>query len=520
VPDLPLHRLVETWRRVSATRARREKTAALAALLRALAPAEVPLVVPLLCGRTRHDPLGVGPATLEAAWPASAADAPSLTVADADVAFARIAAAAGPGSGAERTRLLRDLLARATRDEQEFLAHLVLGELRQGALEAIVLDAVARAAGLPADEVRRAHMFAGDAAEVAAAALVGGAAALRGVGLRLFRPVLPMLAQPADGVEEALRRLGRAAFEYKLDGVRVQVHRAGRDVRVFTRRLNDATASVPEIVEAAASLPAREVVLDGEAIALRPDGTPHPFQVTMGRFGTRDDVAAARAALPLSVLFFDCLYLDGASLVHRTTEERVAALREVVPPALRVPRLVTDRAEEAARFYGEARAAGHEGLVAKALDAPYEAGRRGGAWLKLKPARTLDLVVLAAEWGHGRRRGRLSNLHLGARDPATGGFVMLGKTFKGLTDATLEWQTRRLLELEVARDEHTVYVRPELVVEIAFGDLQRSPRYPAGLALRFARVVRYRPDKSPEEADTLETVRRMADEPGAPRREP
>jgi DNA ligase-1 len=316
-----------------------------------------------------------------------------------------------------------------------------------------------------------------------------------------------MLAQPAEDVAGAMAQLGRAILEWKLDGARVQVHKSGGEVRVYTRSLNDVTGAVPEVVDSLKSIRADALILDGEVIALRPDGRPHPFQLTMRRFGRKLDVEALRGELPLSVFFFDCLYLDGAPLVDRPARERHDLLRSALPSALVTPSLISDQVAEASRFYEETLARGHEGIMAKALDAPYEAGRRGAGWLKVKSARTLDLVVLAAEWGSGRRRGRLSNLHLGARDPRSGGFVMLGKTFKGLTDALLEWQTREFLARETRRDEYTVYVRPELVVEIAFNDLQESPHYPAGLALRFARVKGYRPDKRAEEADTIDTVR-------------
>jgi DNA ligase-1 len=329
-------------------------------------------------------------------------------------------------------------------------------------------------------------------------------------GVQLFRPIKPMLAQPAADIEGALGTLGRAALEYKLDGARIQVHKAGAEVRVFSRRLNDVTAAVPEIVATVQGLPVREAILDGEAIALRPGGRPQPFQITMRRFGRKLDVAAMQAALPLDSFFFDALALDGTNLIDLPAEQRFAALGGAVPAHLRVQRKVTDRLDEAAAFLAQALAAGHEGVMAKALHAPYEAGARGRSWLKVKAATTLDLVVLAAEWGNGRRQGWLSNLHLGARDPA-GGFVMLGKTFKGLTDEMLAWQTGQFLAREIARDRMTVYVRPELVVEIAFNDLQASPHYPGGLALRFARVKAYRPDKRPEDADTIETVRALYD---------
>ena len=375
------------------------------------------------------------------------------------------------------------------------MVRLLLGELRQGALEGLMIEAIAKASALPVDDVRRAVMMAGDTGTVAKAALGEGQAGLARFAIQLFRPIKPMLAQPADDLADALGTLGRAAFEYKLDGARVQAHKAGDEVRVFSRRLNEVTAAVPEIVEAVQGLPVREAILDGEAIALRPDGWPQPFQITMRRFGRKLDVAAMRQSLPLQSFFFDALALEGIPLIDRPAGERFAALRDVVPETLRIPRTVTGREDEATAFVNQALAAGHEGVMAKALEAPYEAGARGKSWLKLKTATTLDLVVLAAEWGNGRRQGWLSNLHLGARDPAHGGFVMLGKTFKGLTDQMLTWQTEQLLAREIARDRYTVYVRPELVVEIAFNDLQVSPHYPGGLALRFARVKAYRPDK-------------------------
>jgi DNA ligase-1 len=359
---------------------------------------------------------------------------------------------------------------------------------------------------VPAAEVRRAAMFAGDLGAVAHSALTEGAPGLARFSIELQRPVQPMLAQPAEDIADALGRLGVAALEWKLDGARVQVHKAGDDVRVFTRNLNDVTAAVPEIVEAVRALPARALILDGEAIALARGGAPQPFQVTMRRFGRKLDVAAMRAELPLTALFFDCLRRDGESLVDAPAHERFAALGDALPSGLIVPRIVTRDAAAAQAFYAEALARGHEGVMAKALDAPYEAGNRGASWLKV--THTLDLVVLAAEWGHGRRRGWLSNLHLGARDPG-GGFVMLGKTFKGLTDELLARQTRELLAREVGRDAYTVFVRPELVVEIAFNDLQASPQYPGGLALRFARVKGYRPDKRADEADTIDAVRAL-----------
>jgi len=505
---MELHDVVETSRRVGATAARGVKIELLAGLLRRCPPAAVDAAVGVLAGVPRQGKIGIGYASLRAARAAPPAAAPTLTLADLDAALDRLIGIRGKGAGAERARMLHELFARATADEQDFLARLVLGELRQGALEGLMVEAVAKAAALPLGDVRRAVMMAGDVGLVARAALAEGRAGLDRFAIELFRPVKPMLAQPADDVEDALATLGRAALEYKLDGARIQAHKSEGEVRVFSRRLNDVTAAVPEIVEAVRSLPAREAILDGEAIALRPGGRPQPFQITMRRFGRKLDVAAMRAALPLDAFVFDALMLDGATLIDLPAEERFAALEGAVPAHLRVTRMVTDRADEAAAFVGQALAAGHEGVMAKALHAPYQAGARGKSWLKVKAATTLDLVVLAAEWGSGRRQGWLSNLHLGARDPA-GGFVMLGKTFKGLTDAVLAWQTEQFLAREVARDRYTVYVRPELVVEIAFNDLQASPHYPGGLALRFARVKGYRPDKGPEDADTIATVRAL-----------
>jgi DNA ligase-1 len=508
-----LSELVATSRRVAATRARSEKVTALAGLLRRLEPDEIEVAVAYLAGQLRQGRIGIGAAAVRTATAGTAAAAePLLTLAEVDAAFAGIAAATGPGSSGERARLLSALLARATREEQELLLRLIFGELRQGALAGIAVEAVAAAAEVPAELVRRALMLAGDLAPVARAALREGRPGLARFHLQLFRPLQPMLAQPAADVGEALARLGEAAFELKLDGARVQVHKADDEVRVFSRLGNDVTAAVSEVVEAVRALPARRLLLDGEAIALRPDGAPHPFQVTMRRFGRKLDVARLRGELPLTPFFFDLLHLDGDDLVDRPAGERFGALAGAAP-GLTVPRLVTASAEEAEGFFADVLRRGHEGLLAKAIDAPYEAGRRGSSWLKIKPTHTLDLVVLAAEWGHGRRSGWLSNLHLGARDPQNGGFVMLGKTFKGLTDEMLAWQTERFRQLALgtgdAADGWVVHLRPEVVVEVAFGDVQESPHYPAGMALRFARVKRYRTDKTAAEADTVDAVRAL-----------
>jgi DNA ligase-1 len=499
-----LRRIALASETVAATRARKEKVAALAALLAELEPAEVETVAAWLAGELRQGRIGVGYAAVRKAR-GPAAEAASLSVAEVDAALDAIAAVEGRGAGTERQRRLSDLLGRATAEEQAFLSRLLVGELRQGALEGVLLEAVAEASGIAAEKVRRAAMLGGSLRAVATAALGAGDAALARFGLEPFRPVQPMLAQTAESVADALARLGRAAFEWKLDGARVQAHRRGDAIRLFTRRGNEVTHAAPEIVEVLRALPAEEWVLDGEALALRPDGRPHPFQVTMRRFGRRLDVEALRRELPLSCRFFDCLLADGEDLTGRPASERVSALEAALPEALRVPRLVTDAPDAAEAFLAEALARGHEGVMAKSLDEPYMAGRRGAGWLKVKPAHGLDLVVLAAEWGSGRRRGWLSNLHLGARG-ADGGFVMLGKTFKGMTDEILAWQTERLQQLATRREEHVVHVRPELVVEIAFDGVQRSPHYPGGVALRFARLKGYREDKRPEEADTLAAV--------------
>jgi DNA ligase-1 len=373
----------------------------------------------------------------------------------------------------------------------------------------VLTDAVARASGLPLARIRRAAMLAGDLAPVARAALADGEAGLAQFALRPFQPVQPMLADSAADVGAALTELGEASFEYKLDGARIQVHKADDEVRVYSRNLRDVTIAVPEVVAVTRAMPARSIVLDGEAIALRPDGTPLPFQETMRRFGRRLEVEKLRETLPITPMFFDALYLDGDALVDEPLSKRASLLAEQSAVANLVPRLVTADADAAAAFTQRALATGHEGVMAKAVEGLYAAGRRGSAWLKVKQARTLDLVVLAAEWGSGRRRGTLSNLHLGARDPEKGGFVMLGKTFKGLTDEMLAWQTKKFLELEIGRDHYTVYVRPELVVEIAFNEIQGSSQYPGGVTLRFARVKRYRDDKTAAATDTIATIQRM-----------
>ena len=502
--QMQLHDLVETSAAVAATRSRTAKIEAIAACLARMTAAELPAGAAFLAGEPRQRRLGVGWAALrEAPPPATRSE---LTITDVDAAFERLAALAGSGSQSARTAVLDALLAAATEEEQRFLRGLIVGDLRQGALQSIVTDAVAKAAGVPPTDARRALMLLGDAGELARIALTEGVEGLRAVHLQVGRPIHPMLAGSAPDLDAAMAKTGPAALEWKLDGARIQVHRDGSDVGVYTRSLDDVTTRVPEVVEAVLALPGRRMVLDGEAIALREDGRPQPFQVTGSRFGSSRDVADLRRTTPLTPFIFDILHLDGEDLLDLPGDERAGRLAQALPEQMRVPRAVPGSADEAAAFQREALARGHEGVLVKALAAPYAAGRRGAGWIKVKPRHTLDLVVLGAEWGHGRRQGWLSNLHLGARADDGSGFVMLGKTFKGLTDALLAWQTERLLELETSRSGITVFVHPELVVEIAFDGLQRSTRYPGGVALRFARVLRYRDDKRADEADTLSSV--------------
>jgi ATP-dependent DNA ligase I len=556
--------LVRTSEAVSLASGRRVKIDEIAGLLRRAEPDEIPVAVAFLSGELRQRQIGVGYAALGgllrdagpdpgglAGDPAAAGsgtarpDPPArpLTLAETDSAFAAIGAAVGPGSQAERRRLLGTVFARATSAEQSFLTRLLAGELHQGALEGVMIEAVARAAGVDAGEVRRAHLLGGSLPAVAEAALsaaragrhdqpapepaglqaadedaaaAAALAALRAFRLEVGRPLRPMLAASAPTVATAFERVCPAAVEWKIDGIRIQVHRQGPEVRVFTRTLDDITARLPEITRAVLASPAGSLVLDGEAIALDTDARARPFQVTASRAGTQAAPGQEGPDVPLTPFFFDLLHLDGRDLADEPATVRHALMAEVLPAALRVPRLVTGEVADAEAFFADAVARGHEGVVVKSLDASYAAGRRGSEWIKVKPRHTLDLVVLAAEWGHGRRRGWLSNLHLGARDPA-GGFVMLGKTFKGLTDEVLRWQTERFPDLaeppgqrpagDLADARGVLRVRPEMVVEIAFDGVQASPRYPGGLALRFARVLRYRPDKQAAEADTIDAVR-------------
>ena len=530
--------VVEVSAGVTATSARNAKIAQIAALLARAEPGQVAVAVAVLSGELPQGQIGVGYATIgdlfraaDAAGAEDGGNAGPLTLTEVNEAFATIGAVTGPGSVALRRQQLAALFARATDREREFLVRLLAGDLRQGALEGVMTEAVAKAAGVPAEEVRRAHQLGGSLPEVAEAALGGAGhdgttsveralAALRGFTLRVGRPARPMLAASAPDVAAALAKISPAAAEWKIDGIRIQVHRAGDEVAVFTRTLDDITARVPEIVDAALSLPVTAAVLDGEAVALAPDGRPRPFQVTAARTASQAEVGRMRGQTPLTPFLFDLLHLNGSDLIDEPAAGRHRLLAEIAPATLLTPRIVTADLAEAEDFFADAVAHGHEGVVLKSLEAPYRAGRRGGEWIKVKPRHTLDLVILAAEWGHGRRRGVLSNLHLGARDPETGGLVMLGKTFKGLTDEMLAWQTARLLDLadppvQIAADTDrrqaygVVRVRPELVVEVAFDGVQASRRYPGGLALRFARVLRFRADKKAADADTIDAVRAL-----------
>jgi DNA ligase-1 len=504
--------VVATSRAVAATRSRKAKVAAIAELLAATPREEIETVVSYLAGSLRQRRTGLGWRGLSSL--PEPAGSSSLTVREVHDAFDAIAALSGAGSQAARATAVADLFGRATGDEQAWLRGVVTGEVRQGALDALVQEGVAAAAEVPLAAVRRAAMLAGSTVAVGVAALTGGEEALAEFGLEVGRPVLPMLASSAPDVAAAMTKAagaagdgGPVAIDTKLDGIRIQVHRRGEEVRVATRTLEDITARLPEVVEVARSLPAEVFVLDGEALALDDDGRPRPFQETASR-------TAQASGVSVTPYFFDVLHVDGRDLLDSPATERLAALDALVPERHRATRLVTDDVEAADEFVRSVLAAGHEGVVVKSLTAPYDAGRRGAAWVKVKPVHTLDLVVLAVEWGSGRRQGWLSNIHLGARDPESGGFVMLGKTFKGMTDEMLAWQTERFTELAVSpdtvRDHYVVEVRPEQVVEIAFDGLQRSTRYPGGLALRFARVVRYRDDKTADEADTIATVREHA----------
>jgi DNA ligase-1 len=490
--------VVSASAQVATTASRSGKVAILASLLRTLEPTEVPVCVGFLSGTPRQGRVGVGYATIYGIE-REPADTPSLTVGEVDRAITEIDRVTGSGSGARRGRLLAELIGRATEPEADFLRRLLTGELRQGALAGLMVDAVAKAADVPGELARRTLMLSGDLTQMAQIAMSKGEPGLRAVGLEVFRPILPMLASTSVSVADAVSDFERSSVEWKLDGIRIQIHRRGDEVRVYTRNLNDITAALPGVVAAVRRLPVAQAVLDGEALWMGDDG-PAPFQDTVSQI---DSDAPPEGIV---TFLFDLLHLDGEDLLDTPLHERAGRLAAIAPQ-LKIPGIVTSSGEEGQRVLVESLRAGHEGVVVKDAASPYAAGRRGKAWRKVKPVRTYDLIVLGAEWGHGRRRGWLSNLHLGARDPAAGGFVMVGKCFKGLTDALLEWQTRELLERQVAQRGIVVLVRPELVVEIALDGAQSSTRYPGGLALRFARVKRYRPDKSADQADTIDDLR-------------
>ncbi len=500
-----LVQLVDTVTQVRKTTKKSEKVRLLADALLLACAREIELAAVYLSGSLPQGKIGIGWSLIQKTLTVGESTKEPLTLQDLDDAISRLAGEQGAGSTERRAAELRRLFSRAAPDERRFLSQLLIGEMRQGALEGLLLEAIAGAAHLPSSDIRQASMFAPSIGALARAALEEGAIGVGRFSLKLFTPIAPMLANSAEDVAEALSRLEEAAWEYKLDGARIQVHKGGDEVKIFTRQLQDVTQRLPEIVEWARQLPVREMVLDGEVLGLRSDGRPHPFQVTMRRFGRQKDVATIQKDIPLSPYMFDALYLDGTPLIVQPYRDRIRVLNEVAPSA-KVPQIQTRVPDEARAFLQAALAAGHEGVMAKSLNALYSAGQRGFHWLKLKEATTLDLVILAAEWGNGRREGWLSNLHLGARDPESGQFIMLGKTFKGLTDDMLRWQTEKLLSLETNRNSTTIFVRPELVVEIAFSDIQDSTRYPAGLALRFARVKRHRTDKTAIQADTIQTV--------------
>lgn len=504
-----LAEVVATSQQIARTRARRAKVAGLADLLGRAAPDEIPILVGFLAGRPRQGRIGVGPAAL---WASKVDPAPEpiLDIVEVDQLIGAIPGIRGAGSQARRTALLEFLLGRATAEEQDYLRRLLTGELRHGALEGLMMDAVAVAAGIEAAVVRRAAMLGGDLGSIAVPALTKGEAALRAMRIVPLRPVRPMLASTSGSAADAMETSGRASVEWKLDGVRIQAHRAGSRAAVFSRRLNEVTDRLPLVVEVLSGLPVSSVVLDGEVMAHDLEGRPERFEQIMSRFGTRQGGDRE----PLFPYFFDILHLDGEDLIDLPLGRRIGILESLAPPGCLVPRLVTDRVLEAEDALAEARRSRHEGIMVKAIGSTYQAGRRGSAWLKVKPAYHLDLVVLAAEWGHGRRTGRLSNLHLGARDTESDRFVMVGKTFKGLTDAMLAWQTERFLEIEVRRERHVVFLQPEVVVEVAFDGVQPSPVYPGGVALRFARVKQYRPDKPAGQADTIQRIHRIFEERG------
>ena len=501
--------LVDVSKRVSATTRKKEKAALLAECLKRGHAQEIALVASYLSGQIPQGSLGIGWATLQKSLGNPGQRPQPLSLVEVDRFFERITQSRGVGSVEKKVKALRDLFSSAREDEKEFLVGLIMGEVRQGALEGLIVEGIAHASDLAVERIQQAVMFSGNTGEVAKAALENGLQGLSRFQPRLFHPIAPMLANAAEEEEDALVRWGQVACEFKIDGARIQIHKNGEEVRVFTRHLKEVTERVPEIVAMARGFQLDKAIFEGETFAMRPDGRPLPFQTTMRRFGRVQDIERMKQEIPLTSYFFDLLYLDGEPLFDEPQRKRFDLLSKSVPSEYRIPQIVTADEKVVREFLQKSLEAGHEGIMAKGVDSRYVAGHRGFYWLKIKPVKTLDLVILAAEWGHGRRKGWLSNLHLGARDPESGQFVMLGKTFKGLTDEMLRWQTSTLLSLETHRDEWTVYVQPKFVVETAYNDLQESPRYPGGLALRFARVRRYREDKTPSEADTIQRIQAM-----------
>ncbi len=504
-----LQDVVVVSNRVRATARQKEKTSLLAECLQRGQGQEIALAASYLSGQIPQGSFGIGWAFLQKALESLEARPRPLSLLEVNRFFDEVAQSRGAGSVEKKIKALRDLFSSTRKDEKEFLTGLIMGEVRQGALEGLVLEAVAQASNLSVERIQQGLMFSGDIGTVARTALEEGLKGLSRLQPQLFQPVAPMLANAAEGEEEALARWGQVACEFKVDGARIQIHKDGEEVRVFTRHLREVTERVPEIIAAARAFRLDKAIFEGETFAARPDGRPLPFQTTMRRFGRVQEIARMMREIPLTSYFFDLLYLGGEPLFDEPYRKRVNLLSEGVPSEYHIPRIVTADAKVVQEFLQKSLEAGHEGIMAKGIESPYVAGQRGFHWLKIKPAKTLDLVILAAEWGHGRRKGWLSNLHLGARDPESGQFIMLGKTFKGLTDEMLRWQTEKLLSMQTHRDEWIVHVQPKLVVEIAYNNLQESPRYPGGLALRFARVRRYREDKSPSDADTIRRIRAM-----------
>jgi DNA ligase 1 len=510
------HRLTEISHNLEATRSRNEKTDILASFLKQLAADEIPHAVRLVLGRvfSENDPrtIDIGWSTVRDAMQnlgqQSLFDS-QLTISGVYEYFSKLAEAKGKDSRWKKETLLQRLLSQSSESDREFLLRVLSGEMRHGVVEGVMLDAISKASQIEPEQIRRANMLLGDIGELAKLALTEGAAGLRNVNLVLLRPIKPMLAEMSDDIDEVLREHGgSSAFEYKLDGARIQIHKLQNTVKIYSRRLSDVTESLPDIVELTKTqIDATSFLIEGEVVAVSRGGKPLPFQELMRRFRRVHDISALQREIPLRLYLFDVLFLEGEELIDKPYSERWRRLANLAPSSLLAPRIVTSERKDVERFMQESLKAGHEGLMAKALDSDYTPGHRGKKWFKIKPAETLDLVIVAAEWGSGRRRGWLSNYHLGARNPDTGGYEMLGKTFKGLTDNEFKQVTRRLLGLKLSENEWVVHVQPQIVVEVAFNEIQRSPHYKSGFALRFARITRFRDDKDPESSDSIQRVR-------------